>query len=138
MPARDRYHDAVRNALIKDGWTITHDPLRLSFGLHDVFVDLGAERMLAAEKAGEKIAVEVKTFLGPSEIRDFELALGQFIFYRSLLSRTEADRKLFLAVPEAVVSTLFDESITRPVLEDADVSVLAFDPDQEVVTSWKN
>src|SRR4051812_14785710 len=114
MPARDLFHDAVRNALIKDGWTITHDPLRLSFGLHDVYVDLGAERVLAAEKSGEKIAVEIKTFLGSSEIRDFELALGQFIFYRSLLARTEADRKLFLAVPESVVATLFDAAITRP------------------------
>ena len=26
MPRRDLYHDTVRNALIKDGWTIAHDP----------------------------------------------------------------------------------------------------------------
>ena len=26
MPARDYYHDVVRNAIKKDGWTITHDP----------------------------------------------------------------------------------------------------------------
>jgi len=24
MPAKDIYHDQVKNALIKDGWTITH------------------------------------------------------------------------------------------------------------------
>ncbi len=40
MPARDIYHNAVRNALIKDGWTITHDPLRLVWGGKDMFVDL--------------------------------------------------------------------------------------------------
>ncbi len=32
MPARDFYHDAVKNALTKDGWTITHDPLTLRWG----------------------------------------------------------------------------------------------------------
>jgi hypothetical protein len=77
MPARDIYHNAVRNALIKDGWKITHDPYPLSFGFRDVFVDIGAERLIAAERGSEKIAVEIKTFLGASEIRDFELAVGQ-------------------------------------------------------------
>jgi len=60
MPARDRYHDQVRNALVKDGWVITHDPLRLTWGLKDMYVDLGAEQLLAAEKGTRKIAVEVK------------------------------------------------------------------------------
>ncbi len=26
MPAKDIYHNEVKNALIKDGWTITDDP----------------------------------------------------------------------------------------------------------------
>ncbi len=26
MPAQDLYHNIVKNALLKDGWTITHDP----------------------------------------------------------------------------------------------------------------
>ncbi len=43
MPATDIYHNSVRNALIKDGWTITHDPYTLTFGLRNVFVDLGAQ-----------------------------------------------------------------------------------------------
>ena len=58
MPARDIYHYQVRTALIKDGWTITHDPLRLIWGRKDVFVDIGAERLLAAEKGSQRIAVE--------------------------------------------------------------------------------
>ena len=32
MPAKDTYHDPLRNALIKDGWTITDDPFRLVWG----------------------------------------------------------------------------------------------------------
>lgn len=71
MPALDTYHEAVKSALIKDGWTITHDPLRLAVGPRGVYIDLGAERLLAAERGTEMIAVEVKSFVGPSEIHDF-------------------------------------------------------------------
>jgi hypothetical protein len=62
MPAKDRYHEAVKHALEKDGWAITHDPYTLTFGIKDVYVDLGAGRVLAAEKGSDKIAVEIKTF----------------------------------------------------------------------------
>lgn len=84
MPARDRYHHQVKTALQRDGWTITHDPLKLKWGAKDMYVDLGAEQLLAAEKDTCKIAVEVKSFLGPSEIADLEQALGQFVLYSSV------------------------------------------------------
>src|SRR3954452_5260251 len=61
MPARDIYHETVKRALIKDGWTITHDPLKLSWGGKDMFVDLGATQLLAAEKGEQHIAVEIKS-----------------------------------------------------------------------------
>lgn len=73
MPARDALHDAVRHALERDGWTITHDPLRLSVRRRNLYVDLGAERLLAAEKGRQKIAVEIKTFAGPSDVKDLEM-----------------------------------------------------------------
>lgn len=67
MPAKDIFHDKVRNALIKDGWTITADPYTLEWGIKTLYVDLAAERTIAAEKEGEKIAVEIKSFVGKSE-----------------------------------------------------------------------
>ena len=70
MPARDLYHDAVKRALQKDGWKITHDPLKLKMGRRDRYVDLGAERLLAAERRGEQIAVEVKSFIGAAPLHD--------------------------------------------------------------------
>jgi len=85
VPARDRFHYHVRNALVQDGWTITDDPLRLQWGVKDMFVDLGAERLLAAEKGQRKIAVEVKSFLGLSEMEDLEQAIGQYIVYHDVL-----------------------------------------------------
>ena len=68
MPAKDIYHDTVKNALIKDGWTITDDPLSLKVGKKDIFIDLAANKLLVAEKKDKKIAVEVKSFIGTSEI----------------------------------------------------------------------
>lgn len=136
MPAKDLYHDKVKNALIKDGWTITHDPYTLSFGTNHVYVDFGAERILAAERQGEKIAVEVKTFRGASEMYDLEHAVGQYVFYRSLITRTQPERKLFLAVSDAVFATIFNEPIARPVMEDLHMALLIFNPQQEVIVKW--
>jgi len=138
MPAKDIYHEQVKNALIKDGWTITHDPYIMTFGQTDVFADLGAERALAAEKGNEKIVVEIKTFQGASAIRDLENAVGQYVFYRSLLARFDPNRKLFLAVPEGIFASTLNEPIARPVIEDLNVAIIAFDPKREVIIQWKN
>lgn len=137
MPARDLYHNAVRNALIKDGWTITHDPYVLSVGLRDVYIDLGAERVIAAERGQDKIAVEIKTFRGTSDIHDLEMAIGQYVLYRSSLNRAEPERALYLAVPQVVYDTLLEEQMARYVLEDLHVALVAFDPSKEVVRQWK-
>src|SRR3954462_6958252 len=105
MPPRDRYHDAVKAALIKDGWTVTHDPLRLRWGAKDMYVDLGAEALLTAEKGPRKIAVEVKSFVGLSEMEDLERAVGQYTVYHDVLSEIEPDRELFLAINEEVYAS---------------------------------
>lgn len=102
MPARDKMHDVVKNALAKDGWTITHDPYHIKYGEHDLFVDIGAERMIAAEKGNERIAVEAKSFLGPSDMHQLEIALGQFALYGPLIEKEDEHRQLFLAIPEGI------------------------------------
>lgn len=51
----------------------------------ELLIDLGAERLIAAEKQGEKIAIEVKTFSRPSAISEFYTALGQFLSYQFAL-----------------------------------------------------
>jgi len=74
--AKDLYHDNVKEALIKDGWNITHDPLNLEYEDEQIAIDLGAEKLIGAEKGGEKIAVEIKSFLAPSFIYQFHNAIG--------------------------------------------------------------
>ena len=80
MPAKDVYHEAVKNAMFKDGWTITHDPFRIRLARgKNLFVDLGAERLIAAERGSEKIAIEIKSFRRASDMKDLEEAIGQFV-----------------------------------------------------------
>ncbi|MEW5988825.1 MAG: element excision factor XisH family protein [Chloroflexota bacterium] len=136
MPARDLYHNVARNALVKDGWTITHDPYVLKWGTKDLYVDLGAEHLLAAEKPGQKIAVEVKSFISPSDMEDLKEALGQFILYHDLLALTEPDRTLYLAIRETVFIDLFEEPIGRVLLKNQRVRLLVFDAREEVIVKW--
>ncbi|MEG4343638.1 XisH family protein [Microcoleus sp. A003_D6] len=109
MAAKDRFHNAVKIAIEKDGWTITDDPLFIKVEDVDFYIDLGAEKVLAAEKAGQKIAVEIKSFLGASEVNEFHSALGQFLNYRLALSLKEPERILYLAVS----SDIYDEFFSR-------------------------
>lgn len=136
MPARDRYHEHVRNALIKDGWTITHDPLRLKWGVKDMYVDLGAERFLAAQKGQQEIAVEVKTFPGPSQMADLEGAMGQFLVYHDVLAKTEPARTLYLAIIEEVFADLFEDGVGKLLLENRRMRLLVFNPELEVIVRW--
>lgn len=116
MPARDRDHQHVRRALVNDGWTITHDPLRLRWGVRDLYVDLGAERLLAAEKGERKIAVEIKTFGGPSVVDDLEKAVGQFAVYHDVLETLEPARELYLAVSESAFASAFEDPLGQLLL----------------------
>lgn len=52
MPALDLIHNSVRTALEKDQWIITADPLFLRVDNNLFYIDLAAEKMLAAEREG--------------------------------------------------------------------------------------
>ena len=136
MPAKDIDHDNVKNALIRDGWTITHDPLRLTWGTKDMYVDLGAEQLLAAEKTDRQIAVEIKGFVGASEMTDLEKAIGQYVIYRSVMARTEPNRTLYLAIPDDAFTDIFEEPLGKLLLEDYQIYLIIYDAQAEVVLEW--
>jgi len=136
MPAKDKLHDAVRAALIRDGWTVTNDPLRLKVQGRQLYIDLGAERFLAAQRGMVTIAVEVKSFLGPSDVRDLEEALGQFTLYELVLREAEPERTLFLAIPENTWKSIFSDALGEIVLRARAVRLLVIDPSEEVITRW--
>jgi hypothetical protein len=137
VPARNIYHDAVVHALTADGWTVTHDPLTISYGGKDLFVDLGAERLaIAAEKTGQRIAVEVQSFLSPSPVRDLQGAVGQFDIYRAVLAETEPGRLLYLAVPRRIHDGLLAERLGQLVVTRLRLRLLVFDEQRERVVQW--
>lgn len=137
MSARDTVHNAVRSALEKDGWTITHDPLTIKVGGLDFYIDLGAERLFAAQKAGQTIAVEIKSFLGASEVTEFHLALGQTLNYRSALRKTQPKRVLYLAIPFDAYRDFFTREFIQDVIAEHQIKLLIFDTVKEEIVLWK-
>ena len=138
MPTKDIYHDTVKNALIKDGWTITDDPLSLKVGKKDIFIDLAANKLLVAQKQDTKIAVEVKSFIGSSEIEDLKNALGQYILYDKILRAKLSKRSLYLAIRKDIFDGLFSEEIGQILLSDNSLKMIIFDPEMEMITQWIN
>lgn len=138
MPQRDKYHAAVKQALIKDGWTITHDPYYISLGSRDAFADLGAERVIAAEQGQRKIAVEIKSFVGRSTVTDLEQAMGQYIVYRSWMRRTDRVREIWLAVSKRVALEVFDDLAGQVLIQDYAIQLLVVDMDEERIVAWRS
>jgi XisH protein len=138
MPAKDITHDIVRHALQKDGWTITHDPYYLKVGGVEMYIDLGAEAILAAERNNQKIAVEVKSFLGASSISEFHTALGQFINYQLALEDKEPDRTLYLAAPFNIYEEFFTLPFIQKVTQRMHLKLLIYDEQQEEIQQWIN
>ncbi|MFB2935253.1 element excision factor XisH family protein [Aerosakkonemataceae cyanobacterium BLCC-F154] len=136
MPAKDIYHNTVKNALLKDGWNITDDPFILKWGTRDLYIDLGAKKLIAAEKGEQKIAVEIKSFIGASPVANLENALGQYILYYDILNRLEPNRRLYLAIRQETFSDLFEEPIGKILLENQRLRLLVFDSEQEVILQW--
>ena len=136
MPAKYLYHNKVKNALIKDGWNITDDPYILAIGKRDLFVDLGAEKLISAEKGNQKIAVEVKSFTSLSRVNDLEKALGQYILYYDIIQEVEPYRLLYLAILESVFEEIFTEPIGQILLKNKRFSLIIFDAKQEVICQW--
>jgi XisH protein len=136
MPAKDIFHNAVKNALEKDGWLITDDPMYLNFGGVEIYIDLGADKLISAEREGKKIAVEIKSFIGSSAISQFHTALGQFINYRTALSQEEPERELYLAIPSITYETFFKLELVQIVIQSQNLKLLIYEPEQEVIKRW--
>jgi hypothetical protein len=136
MAAKDLFHKAVRRALEKENWIITDDPLRLEIGGAKLEIDLGTEQILAAERENEKIAVEIKSFLGDSPITDYHEALGQFLNYRLALELSEPDRTLYLAVPVSTHQAFFQREFAQLSVERYQMKRLIYNLVQEVIIQW--
>jgi XisH protein len=136
--AKDLIHNLVKQALINDGWLITHDPYPIKLGGFDMEIDLGAENMLAAQRANQKIAIEVKTFAGLSKVYDFHLVVGQFIDYRVALQVKEPDRLLFVAITEDIYEEVFELPFVQMVVKEIGMKIVVVNAQKNEITKWIN
>jgi hypothetical protein len=136
MARRDIYHYTVKRALQKDGWTITHDPFPLQIGNKRLSADLGAERLISAEKETQKIVVEVKSFVGQSDVKDLEQALGQYVLYRQVLNEMGIDRILYLAVSRPTFNSVFPIELGQVLLKNQIIRLIVFDDEREAIVQW--
>jgi hypothetical protein len=136
--AKDLFHDAVKQALLKEQWIIPADPLKIKIEGVKLEIDLAAEKVFAAEKAGRKIAVEIKSFLSPSTITDFHAALGQFLNYRLALQMREPDRTLYLAAPIDTYESFFQEPFIQEAVKLYQVKLVIYNPIQEIIVTWND
>jgi hypothetical protein len=138
MPKLDLIHCSVKNALIKDGWVITDDPYLIQYGGTTLYADLGAERPIAAERNGQKLVVEVKSFVGASKIQDLKEALGQYDIYRYLLEETAPERKLYVAVSVIAYKSFFVQDVTQLILKKHQLPLIVVDTEVEEIRQWIN
>lgn len=134
--AKDRFHQIVKIALEKEGWQITADPYEIRVDDIDFEIDLAAEQLLAATRDNQKIAVEIKSFISPSNVSDFHTALGQFLNYRDALEIVEPDRQLFLAVRLPIYESFFQRRFIVASIQRYNLRLIIYDVKQEAITKW--
>jgi hypothetical protein len=123
-------------ALENDQWIITDDPLTLEFAGKLIGIDLAAEKLLAAEREGRQIAVEIKSFQGSSDVSEFHTAVGQFLNYRHALTSSLPDHALYLAVPEQTFAGFFQERDVQAIVETHGIKLLVYEPYREEIVQW--
>ncbi|MEM8642012.1 MAG: XisH family protein [Cyanobacteria bacterium P01_G01_bin.54] len=137
MSRKDLFHDAVKSALKKEGWLITHDPFTIQISeTVKLKIDLGAETTIAAQRDQEKIAVEIKSFVTESEISEFHTALGQYLNYLQALETREPERILYLAVPSGTYSEFFKIPFIQTAIKRYGINLIIYDPVQEDIKEW--
>ncbi|MDB9516927.1 XisH family protein [Roseofilum reptotaenium CS-1145] len=138
MPAKDTYHDAVKNALVKDGWTITADPYPIKYEEVKLVADLASEKTIAATRQERQIVIEIKSFLSRSPMREFETALGQYLIYKTFLSISQPNCEIYLAIGKDIYEKFFEQVAIKLILQTYQVSLLVVDLNQEEIIQWTN
>ena len=136
MPRKDRIHEAVKSALVKDGWTVTDDPFRIFYEDVDVYADLRIEKIEGDPGVRRALVIEIKSFLDASAFRGLEGALGQYAAYRSLLKVVAPEHELYLAVAATIYESEFQRESFRLIIQDNQVALLVVDVPREEVVQW--
>lgn len=110
--------------------------MRLRIGKKDLYIDLGAEQWLYAERDTIKIAIEIKSFIGDSDVSELHDAVGQYVVYHDVLKETQPHRQLYLAIPHPIYISLFELPLGELLLKNERLKLLTFDIESEVIIKW--
>jgi hypothetical protein len=135
--AKDIYHEAVKNALIKDGWTITADPYPLEYEDVELYPDLAIEKFISETQKQRKIIIEIKSFISLSLVKDFQLTLGQYIFYRDLIQLSQDEyQEIYLAIKDEIYDTFFQRKSIKAVVKLHQIALLIVNTEKEEIIKW--
>ena len=141
MPARDIFHESVKVALQKDGWTIIREDWYIevdSMGLA-IYIDLAAQKLIEAQKDGQRIAVEIKSFVGDSNMTAFQKALGQFLVYVKAVKKQLLEWTVYLAIPVDIYNGFFLKfDFIQEMVEEYDLKLIVFHPANKEIVLWRN
>ena len=136
--AKDIIHAAVKNALVKDGWTIVADPYPLQYAEFSLRADLAAERISSVDNVLRRIIVEVKSFVGFSFIHQFQQAIGQYTMYRDAIELNALDYEIYLAISDEAFQDNFHQTAVQNSIEKHRLQLVVVDIDEEQVLAWIN
>ncbi|MCB9292514.1 MAG: hypothetical protein H6559_05215 [Lewinellaceae bacterium] len=97
---------------------------------------LGAEKVIAAEKGNQKIAVEIKSFIKPSPVQDMHEAVGKHEMYSLALDLREPDRELYLAIPKRAYDNFFQRPFIKEIVKRKGIKLLVYRIDKTEISEW--
>lgn len=135
MPAKDRYHDTVKRALVKDGWKIIREQVTFIVEKRQVQIDLSVSK--ANVSSTELVFIEIKSFIRRSAVEDLAHAIGKYLLYRLVLEEIGVEPSmLYLAIPQAAFTKIFSEPLGKLAHSRFNLLLLVVDMEQEEIIQW--
>jgi hypothetical protein len=133
MPANDRHHDPFKRALIKDGWQIADEQVKIVVGERNLFIDIEA-----FNASGQQVVlVEVKELDDvKSPVEALAHALGKYQLYQFALHDAGVETPLYLAISNGAYNGIMSEKIGQLVKLGAKIALIVFDPLREEIVEW--
>ncbi|CCI14616.1 DNA element excision controlling factor XisI homolog [Microcystis aeruginosa PCC 9806] len=69
-------------------------------------------------------------------MRDFEIALGQYILYRNLISLTEPEYQIYLAIKDSIYENFFQRESIQDILKINQLLLLVVEMEKEKILQW--
>jgi len=69
-------------------------------------------------------------------MRYFEIALGQYILYRNLISLTEPEYQIYLAIKDSIYENFFQRESIQDILKINQLLLLVVEMEKEKILQW--